>query len=93
MMREEIEMLMIKEELKKAEKKELQVEEEDEGPSMELEHCYFNFNPMIRKIKIDKFAGRKADEKRSTDYLQYITRPPQEFDNIEDIFLSYLLNR
>jgi len=39
---------------------------------MELEHRYFNFVPMVRKIKIDKFSGRKANKLKSTDYLDYL---------------------
>ena len=48
---------------------------EQEGPTVELAHSYFNFNPMIRKIKIDKFSGRKACPSKATDYLDKLTRP------------------
>ena len=43
---------------------------EQEGPTVELAHSYFNFNPMIRKIKIDKFTDRKPNKLKSTDYLE-----------------------
>lgn len=70
MMREEIEDQLRREAESKTE------EADDEGPQMELEHCYFNFNPMIRKIKIDKFSGRKASSARSTEYLEKIDALP-----------------
>ena len=63
---------------------------------MELEHSYFNFIPMIRKIKIDKFTGRKANPSSATDYLEQAGGRgcrASDFDNIEDIFLADLINR
>ena len=48
---------------------------------------------MIRKIKCDKFKGRKPSEAKSTDYMEKIKREANDFDNIEDIFLAYLIGR
>lgn len=46
---------------------------------------------MINKIKIDLLMNREANSLKYTQYLSRINCMPQEFDYVEDIFLTDLI--
>lgn len=56
-----------------------------------MEHHVINFYPIIRKIKIDKLMRRPALNKSYTAYLSLLEQEPEDFDEIEDLFLADLL--
>lgn len=58
---------------------------------VEVEHHFINFYPIIRKIKIDKLMRRQALKKNHTEYLALLDEKPEDFDQIEDLFLADLL--
>ena len=66
-------------------------EPEDNSQQVEVEHYFINFYPMIRKIKIDLLMGRHSSKKQHTEYLKLIKVAPEDYDEIDDLFLADLL--
>lgn len=48
------------------------------GKQVELVHSVINFEPVLRKIKIDKYLKRKASKKTHTKYLQIVSNTPNK---------------
>ena len=58
----------------------------------EIKHNFINFIPMINKIKIDLLTKRPASQMSYTTYLKDIKVKPEEFDEINDLFLANLFS-
>lgn len=58
----------------------------------EIHYTFINFIPMINKIKIDLLMDRKPSPMKYTQYLDLIKQKPEEFDNIDDLFLADLFS-
>ena len=59
---------------------------------MPIEHSILNFEPMIRKIKIDKIMNRPCDENIFTDYLELIKiKSIKDIEYINHLFLASLI--
>lgn len=98
-MRNEIEMHIIQEyqQIEKCKLREIQEamdqdQEKSYAKGSEIRFTYINFIPLINKIKIDLFTGRKPSALYSTDYLSNIEELPEDFDMIDDLFLSNLFS-
>ena len=58
----------------------------------EVEHNFFYFYPVIRKIKIDLFTGRKQTD--STEYLSKLqTKDGSQFNQMNGLLLADLIDR
>ena len=59
----------------------------------EIDYTFINFQPTIRKLKMDVLQNREPDEALGTDYLRLLNKDPQEIHYIDDMFLACLLFR
>ena len=64
-----------------------------EESQCEIQHDYINFQPLIRKIKIDKMMGRKPNKFKGTAYLGKFDNDPKLINAISDLFLADMLNQ
>lgn len=47
-----------------------------------------NFQPVLRKIKIDKILNRKAKRSKNTEYLKLFSNDPTKINSINDLVLA-----
>ena len=59
----------------------------------EIEHYFINFQPFIRKIKIQKLMNRKASKLKGTSYLKKFDDNPRYINAITDLFLADMMRQ
>lgn len=59
-----------------------------------LDHSILNFEPMIKKMKIDVMQGRIADENNFTEYINFTKNYAiKDIKYIDNLFLAQLVYR